>query len=127
MPQHRARTSVPRAAWRPYRYRCGAAADRACILFLILFGGVEIAQMGQLLSDLRFQSSVGRFVPPHRGHALGKVVLARGVSVRLVVRVPVVLAESELLHEPGRCVAQMLWHRTAFVSRDKTARLIIRG
>ena len=41
-----------------------------------------------------------------RRHVVGKVALAGGVRVRLVVRVAIALAVAELLHELGRRVAQ---------------------
>ena len=51
-----------------------------------------------------------RLVVARRLHAVGKVLLARGVGIGLVVRVAVALAVAERLHEPGRRIAQVQRH-----------------
>jgi hypothetical protein len=69
--------------------------------------------------------SVGRY---HDGtlHAFGKVVLARGVRILLVVGVAVVLPVAEVLHELRRRVADVERNGPRAVLGDEGARLVVR-
>jgi len=79
----------------------------------------------KLFADLRLEAALGRLVPPGRLHAFGKIRLPRGVGIGLVVRVAVAFAVAEVLHQPGRGVAQVHRHRPRRVRRDEIAGRII--
>ena len=69
--------------------------------------------------------SVGRYQSRPR-HAVGKIVLAGGVGIGLVVRVAIILAVAQILHQPRRRVAQVQRHRARPVFGDERARRVVR-
>ena len=68
------------------------------------------------------RAAIGRLVPRHVGHVVGKIALAGGVRVLLVVRVAIALAVAEVLHQLRRRVAQAQRHRARAVLGDERAR-----
>src|ERR1035437_11035033 len=68
---------------------------------------VELTQVGKLLGYLALQSARRRPVPIHFGHAFRKIMLVRGVGIRLVVSVAVFAPITQVLHQLGRGLAQM--------------------
>src|ERR1035437_11005880 len=59
---------------------------------------VELTQVGKLLGYLALQSARRRPVPIHFRHAFRKIMLVRGVGVRLVVGVAVLDRKSTRLN-----------------------------
>src|SRR6188474_3287216 len=66
-------------------------------------GAVERLQSFQPGADLCLEATVHRPVVMLRRKPVGPVVLARGVRVRLGVRITVSLAVAQLFHEPCGC------------------------
>ena len=68
---------------------------------------VALAQRRQPLADALLDAALGRLVEARVRHVVGQVALARGVRVRLVVRVAIALAVAELLHQlrSARCAS----------------------
>src|SRR5262245_16145028 len=61
----------------------------------------------QRLGDLDFEAARHGPIVLTRGHSFGEVVFAGGIGIRLVVRVTVILAVSQLLHQARRGIAQV--------------------
>ena len=87
--------------------------------------GIERLQPIELLADLALESARHRTIPLLRAHIVGKISLSGSVTIGLVVRVTVLVAIAEFLHQPGRRVAQMDRHRARLVLADERPRLIV--
>src|SRR5215470_13265977 len=80
---------------------------------------VQAPQFLQPLANPRLESAFRRLVPAPRLHSVGKIVLTRRERALLVVRVAIVLAVSEVLHQLRGRVAQSQWHRTRAILLDE--------
>jgi hypothetical protein len=65
-----------------------------CLLSLVAFfsATVERPQMRKFFADLDFQTALAWAIPFDRRHVIGKIILAGGIRLGLVVRVAIIFA-----------------------------------
>mmetsp|Transcript_121880 Transcript_121880/g.339758 ORF Transcript_121880/g.339758 Transcript_121880/m.339758 type:complete len:468 (+) Transcript_121880:133-1536(+) len=111
-PVSRTRVSVgPSAAWAARPSNSALSASSRFI--------VQPAQLGQLVGNLQLQAARHGRVPALACEPVGQVLLAGRVSIRLVMRVAVGMAVAQLLHQPGRRIAQVHRHGPRHVLLDE--------
>ena len=130
----RRRATKPRRA--RLRPRLGVAAQQLRIehgrlpVWVLAAGGglaaalaVPSAAPRQRLADLDLEAARRRRIVAPVRHLVRQIALAGGIGVRLVVRVAIALAVADLLHQPGRRIAQAQRHLERPVLLHVRARL----
>ena len=81
--------------------------------------------MRKLFANLCLEAAVCGLIPVGPLHAVGEVTFARRVALLLIVRIAVILAHAEILHQLGWGIADVHRHGAGFVLCDKGARRVI--
>lgn len=93
-------------------------------MLLCLF--VQFAQMVQSFRDFFLKTVRSRSIKPDLWHSFRQIILSGGVCFRFVMRIPVAMPETQLLHQKGGCVSQMFRDRPRLVASYESSRFIIR-